>query len=203
MSFSLSFVVAIASNVLVLIRSPFALPPPPLSIPLCCYLLPTLWHQNLLRQATANAVPSRALATPACLCMCVCVCGVCACWHAADTVTFTVLPNVFVACLFVRPAACLLPSLSVSLSLLRCTFRSVSCLVLSPVGLLPRQPSTPCIPLCLSGYNKCLTAAKSTATSTSTSTPTPTAITIPMPMSILIPIPFDLALEELMPLCII
>lgn len=112
MSFSLSFVVAIASNVLVPIRS--LLPSPPsLFIPLYCYFLPTLWHQNLLRQATANAVPSRA--TPASLPACpparlpVCVCGVCACWHAADTVTFTVLPNVFVACLFVRPAACPLP----------------------------------------------------------------------------------------------
>lgn len=126
----------------------------------------------------------------ACLCVCVCVCSVCACWHAADTVTFTVLPNVFVACLFVRPAVCPLPP---PLSLLRCTFRSVSCFVLSPVGLLP--PPSPCIPLCLSGHNKCLTAAKSTATATSTSTSTPTAITIPLPMSILIPILFDLPLE--------
>lgn len=114
MSFSLSFVVAIASNVLVPIRSPLPLPH---SFPFCCcYFLPTLWHQNLLRQATANAVPSRGLATPACLpdCLPACVCGVCACWHAADTVTFTVLPNVFVACLFVRPAVCPLPPSSLS-----------------------------------------------------------------------------------------
>lgn len=133
MSFSLSFVVAIASNVLVPIRSPL---PCPCSIPFCCcYFLPTLWHQNLLRQATANAVPSRGLATPACLPDCLPVC-VCACWHAADTVTFTVLPNVFGACLFVRPAVCpvpplppLSPSLCHSFVVLSVPFRALSFLL--------------------------------------------------------------------------
>lgn len=196
MSFSLSFVVAIASNVLVPIRSLFALPSLPLH-PLV--LLLSSYFVAPKFAATSNgkcSSKSSNACQPACPPACLCVCLL-ACSRYSYIYSFA---QCFCS-LFVCATSCLSPApLSLSPSPLRRTFRSVSCFVLSPVGLLP-PPSTPCIPLCLSGHNKCLTAAKSTATSTST--PTPTAITIPMPMSILIPIPFDLALEELTPLCII
>lgn len=114
MSFSLSFVVAIASNVLVPIRRPLPLPHSFPSSATFFLLCGTKICCDKQRQMQFQVEVWQRL--PACptACLPVCVCGVCACWHAADTVTFTVLPNVFVACLFVRPAVCPLPTSSLS-----------------------------------------------------------------------------------------
>lgn len=135
MSFSLSFVVAIASNVLVPIRSPLPLPLPlPPIHPLQLLLLSSYFVAPKFAATSNGKCSSKSRSGNACLpdCLPVCVCCVCACWHAADTVTFTVLPNVFVACLFVRPAVCpLSPPLSVrpSFVVLSVPFRALSFLL--------------------------------------------------------------------------
>lgn len=123
--------------------------PPSLFIPLCCYFLPTLWHQNLLRQATANAVPSRALATPASLPARppACVCVRCVCLLACSRYSYIYSFAQCFCSLFVCATSCLSPApLSLSPSLpsfvvLSVPFRALSFLLSAYCRRLPFHAS--------------------------------------------------------------